>query len=315
MSDLISVIEAQFFYTLEVHNIRMKYREPLVMNGKIHRFSTAEDKRGEKSGGYYIHSDGWPNWGFIDYRKSENDTMIKYKLDPKITPKYILDFLNSSYQNSYQTQIKDTKKNISIAEREEARKRAYDEYSRAIPNIADLHPYCILKKISGLNKNIKVVQISHTNDITQNGDLIIPLVNIHTRKFQSLQRITKNKMSNGKHMKGIYPNTILRDACYIFQEINRPRKIIICEGFATGASIFSTCRDRAVVISAMTCHNMKNIAQAVEKYKIPLVIAGDNDEAGIKTCDEISRLILGSQILFPPKSVNDWNDYISQIEC
>ena len=311
MSDIYSVIEEQFFYTLSINNIEFKHYEPLRMDGKIVRFQTKEDSRIEKSGGYYIHSDGWPNWGFIDYRKTNDGVMIKYKLDPKLTPKNILDFINPSYQNEENNQSEI----IKHQEKELVRAKAYDEYQRAIPKGTEQHPYCILKKISGLNNQIRITNNSLPNDICKNGDLIIPLVNIRTRKFQSLQRITKNKMANGKHMKGIYPNTILRDACYIFQNISRPSKLIICEGFATGASIFSTCRDRAVVISAMTCHNMKNIAEAVKDYGIHIVIAGDNDEAGIKACNEIKRLIKDSEILLPPKTVNDWNDYISKREC
>ena len=273
----------------------------------MHRFQTEEDSHIEKSGGYYIHCDGWPNWGFIDYRKTNDGIMIKYKLDPKLTPKNILDFVNPSYQNEEKNQ----REKIKYQEREAVRAKAYDEYQRATPNGAEQHPYCILKKISGFNKQIKIITNSQQNDICKNGDLIIPLVNIRTRKFQSLQRITFNKMSNGKHMKGIYPNTTLKEACYIFQEV-RPSKIIICEGFATGASIFSTCRDRAVVIAAMTCHNMLNIAEAVKHYNLPLIIAGDNDEAGINACEKIKRLIKDSVILLPPNNVNDWNDYITK---
>ncbi len=311
MKDLISVIEEQFFYTLSLHNIAFKHNEPLIMNGKIRRFQTKEDSRIEKSGGYYIHADGWPNWGFIDYRKTNDGVMFKYKLDPKLTPKDILNFINPSHQSEETHQHN----MIKSLEREAVRAKAYDEYLRASPMGVEHHPYCILKKISGFNKQIKIVTNSMQNDICKNGDLIIPLVNIRTRKFQSLQRITRNKMSNGKHMKGIYPNTILREACYIFQEVSRPSKLIICEGFATGASIFSTCRNRAIVISAMTCHNMKNIAEAVKDYGIHIVVAGDNDEAGIKACKEIKRLIKDSEIFLPPKNVNDWNDYITQREC
>ena len=62
------LIDNQFFATLERENIHPdEDLRPLDASGNIVRFSVDGDRRGEKSGAYYLYADGLPNWGVMVY--------------------------------------------------------------------------------------------------------------------------------------------------------------------------------------------------------------------------------------------------------
>ena len=169
------IITAEFLATLEELAIKPRYDLRLLMDGQIHRFSTDEDIGGEKSGAYYIHSDGWPNWGVMDFRK--HDEMQKFKLSRERMPE----------QWDGNTQASQQKQNEREQESEEARRRAYNEYSRADSKMANFHPYIYKKRVSGITQKIRVVtsETHKHSDLCKIGDLLIPLVNAATRKFQT----------------------------------------------------------------------------------------------------------------------------------
>lgn len=300
------IITAEFFASLESLSINPREGQNLrlIMDGQIHRFSTDEDRGGEKSGAYYIHSDGWPNWAVMDFRK--HDEMQKFKLSRERMPE----------QWEYNNQAAKQKQDEREQESEEARRRAYNEYSRADSKLADFHPYINRKRVAGVTHKIRVVinETHRHSDLCKIGDLLIPLVNATTRKFQTLQRISKGLMQNGRHMKGIYSKTHLMGACFEFlpPDYNDAKRIIICEGFATGASIFKVARIKSIVLAAMTCHNIINVARVWRKRtRIPLIIAADNDEAGLSHARKTLEAGLADKILIPPIIGFDWNDYIN----
>ena len=105
-------IEAQIFQDMDANGITPRSRLDLIMDGKIHRFAVEEDKHGEKSGAYIIHSDDWPAWAIQDYRK--HDKMIKGKFDPKELSNYERD--------EFFSQFKDTEQNRQTQSQNQARK-------------------------------------------------------------------------------------------------------------------------------------------------------------------------------------------------
>ena len=64
------IIEAQFWADLARCGITLRQSFTPIMDGKLHRFSTAQDKWGETSGAYLIHADSWPSWFIQDYRQN-----------------------------------------------------------------------------------------------------------------------------------------------------------------------------------------------------------------------------------------------------
>ena len=66
-----------------------------------------------------------------------------------------------------------------------------------------------------------------------------------------------------------------------------------------------------VVVASMTCSNMLNIAKEIScRYRIPLVIGADNDEAGMRTADSIVAKGYASAVYAPPIAGYDWNDFV-----
>lgn len=300
--NLENIIEEQFFITMKNSGITPRENLSLVMDGNIHRFSVEGDRYCEKSGAYYIHADGWPNWAIMDYR--QHSSMIKFTLDKE--------FMKETQFSTWPKKDKKKELEEEKRKREEARKRAYDEWKSSSREGIYQHPYIQLKKIRCLGKFVKVHGRRKTNDYCSEGDLLIPLINPVTGRFQSLQRISY-KTYDGKHIKGIYPSTIFKGAMYPFY-IPRFSEIVICEGFATGSSIFEATKGQSLVICAMSCNNMAEITKIFhEKYNnIPIIIGADNDEAGLRVADEIIKNGHAQRIITPPIKGYDWNDYLTR---
>lgn len=202
----------------------------------------------------------------------------------------------------------------------EAKARAYSEYLECgVPckyhdylKKKNIHPYygvkVATKSISELNdEGITVFRI-------KKGDLIIPLVNAK-KEFMTYQRITATgkKLMAGQTPKrgGFYPIGLW--------EYNATKRVILCEGYATGASIYEATQDVVLV-----CFDIGNIRAVCEQLRseypdVEVIIAADfdlntNDQAGL-----INGLILAKQFglrfIFPTqvKEGSDWNDlYLEQ---
>lgn len=288
--NLYSLLSEKIFSAMFELKITPKEKIDLIFDGNIHRFATEQDKYGEKSGAYYIHLDGFPNFGIMDYR--QHNEMQKYKLSRE-------DFNETEIFNFHGRREKSPRVDNS--------QKAFGEFSRGSVEEVKNHPYIKLKKLKhfGMSR----VCVSHREgDICNVGDLMIPLFNISTKKFQSLQRITAKTLSNGKHMKGIYPSTVLKGSFTPFY-IENPERIIVCEGFATGSSIFTFSRHRNFVISAMSCNNLVNITSSLNT-NLSVFIGADNDEAGIRCAAECVSNGYAENYFAPPIPGQDWNDFL-----
>lgn len=96
--------------------------------------------------------------------------------------------------------------------------------------------------------------------------------------------------------------------CYTF--IGKgSESILVCEGFATGASLLEATG--LPVACALSAGNMKKVAGAMlGKYPgAKLTICGDNDEAGIAAANDAAAFVRG-RVAIPPEP-GDWNDYIT----
>ena len=139
------------------------------------------------------------------------------------------------------------------------------------------------------------------------GTLLIPVLDA-ANNLQSLQYIypdgTKRFLVGGK----------VSDGRFIIQ--GQPEKpIVICEGFATGASIHLVAGWTVHV--AFSANNMAVVAKSA-RDRFPdkaIIICGDNDEAGRKKGEEAARLANAQLVLpnFTSGNGTDFND-LHQIE-
>lgn len=175
--------------------------------------------------------------------------------------------------------------------------RAKAEYDAATPILSAAHPYLQAKRIDQLG--CRGLRVSGDN-------LLVPM--FHRRNFSSLQRISptgEKKYATGAPAKG----------CTF--AIFRPRYslTILCEGFATGATIFSASQICRVIV----CFSADNLVTVAERgdWSGMVAIAGDDDKwtaentgknPGRECADRAAKAI-GCGVAIPICEGTDWNDY------
>ena len=319
------LIKEQVFQFMEQNGIIPRDRNmDFIMDGQLHRFSVEGDKHGDKSGAYVIHNDEWPAWAVMDYHKT--DEMIKGKFNPDSLRTYERDEFFTQLRKlstpQFQSKKTDERKRQEQHQekmRAEAVNRAWREYNDTRNSCADEHPYSQLKHLTDcrmFDYQARIKTNRREGDYGQIGDLMIPLHNAETGRFQSMQLIRGNPNTEGKYQKGIYKDTQVTGACFslIPFEDKKPDMLFICEGVATAASLFKALDFEVEVIAAMNCHNIINVARAFKKKCSDriIIIAADNDTAGIKTAEKTKEAGYADKIILPPLSPEqgkDWNDY------
>ena len=249
-------------------------------DGALHRFG-----RG-KSAYYVLHGDGVPAGVFGDWRAGLQSTWCA-KLDNAMTPAE-RDALRQRVKNAQAQRDADE----AARQRDEADKAAA-RWQAAAP--AAGHPYLVRKGVQ-------------PHGIRQDGDtLLIPLRDT-AGVLHSLQTITPDgeKRFRGR-MRGCY------------HAIGKPRgRIIVCEGYATGASIHEATGE-AVAVS-FNAGNLMPVATALHtKYpELVLLLAADDDHQSEgnpgMSAAKSAALAVGGFVVAPhfpagrPNKATDFND-------
>ncbi|QCB45434.1 toprim domain-containing protein [Hydrogenophaga sp. PAMC20947] len=218
----------------------------VICDGLIHRFSTT-DKTRHQSGWYMLHTDGNAAGAFGDWRQGFSQNWCK-----KTTHA-----MNEVERLAHRNRVKamQGQREEELARRQQlAAADAFKRWTAAMP--CSQHEYLARKGI-----------LPHGTKI-EGAKLLIPLRDT-AGTVHSLQTIapdgTKMFASGGK-VKGC------------FFGIGKPKgALIVCEGFATGASIHE-CTGHAVAV-AFNAANLEAVALALRsKYpELKIVIAADDD--------------------------------------
>jgi putative DNA primase/helicase len=151
------------------------------------------------------------------------------------------------------------------------------------------HPYAD-------KKGIKVMPDCRVNE----DYLAIPLKDVNG-KFWSFQKIYPDSA------KRFFAGGRTKNNFYQFGKIEN--KIFICEGYATGYTIFE--KENEAVICAMSAGNIPNVAKALrEKYPhLEFIYMADRDThgKGEEMCKK-AMAITGGELRFPPEGYKDFND-------
>jgi putative DNA primase/helicase len=176
-------------------------------------------------------------------------------------------------------------------ERAEAYEKAAQD-SQTIFNTfkqADTHPYTEKKGI-GVKKNCLVSE----------DFLAIPLKDVHG-KFWTFQKIFPDSS------KLFFTGGKTKNCFYQFGEIKD--KVFICEGYATGYTIFE--KENDAVICAMSAGNIPNVARDLkDKYPhLEFIYMADRDThgKGEEMCKKAMEITSG-ELRFPPEGFKDFND-------
>ena len=256
-------------------------------DGRIHRYRLADDRPGKKNGWFVLH-DGAAPFGFAgDWKSGHRLDWIALEING-----------NRIEQGAF----------------EEARKRLADEQQAAwagaqsraqhiwarLPIAQADHPYLAKKQVA-----------PGACRLTCNGRLVVPVYDADRDDLISLQFISgdggKRFLAGGRTGGGHCRLGLLRGA----------DTIIVCEGYATGATLHAATGDPVVI--AFTCGNLLAVGKALRaRYaNARIVFAADNDDAtagnpGVSKAMEAAFEI--GAVVAVPRRPGDFNDLASEYD-
>ena len=255
-------------------------------DGALHRFPT-NGRRGDASGWYVLHTDGVAAGTFGCWREGLHSTWCA-KADSAMT---------AAEREAHRQRIKAMRAQREAAEsarqREEADK-AMDRWDLATPHCH--HPYLACKGVQAYR-------------IRQDGDVLLIPLRDTAGTLHSLQTITPDGEKRFKgRMKG----------CYHAIGSKPAGRIVVCEGYATGASIHEATGEAVAV--AFNAGNLLPVASALHRAHPELVIllAADDDHLtpgnpGLSAARNTALAVGGFVVVprFPPSrpdKATDFND-------
>lgn len=258
-------------------------------DGQLHRFCNS-DKHRDQSAWYVFYADGIPGGSFGDWRLG-----LKKNWHLKLNRPFN-DLERTDYQKKI-IQIQKVHETVDTQQALEAAKdaeRVWEQAKEPLPN----HPY--------LHK--KGIQAHGIREYK--GQLVIPIQKGQT--LQSLQWIqadgTKRFLKDGRVQGGYFRLVGSRE-----EDI-----ICLCEGYATGASLFEATGYTVVV--AFHAGNLQSVVQSIREQHPHqrLIICADDDQStpgnpGLSLAQEVAHLV-GGFLAVPefgaerPPKVSDFND-------
>ena len=175
-----------------------------------------------------------------------------------------------------------------ISETSDAMNKTPDNVVK-LPEAPELHPYLTRKRIK-----------QHTAIIDE-GDLHIRIINNQGKVVgtQFIDETGKKKFNYGLDYKGCFHvvGGPIQDKCYV------------AEGFATACSVYEALGETVPVVHALNASNITNVITALREVKpeTRFIIAGDNDAAGLKACEQAFKEH-GVECVLPDSEGLDWND-------
>ena len=95
----------------------------------------------------------------------------------------------------------------------------------------------------------------------------------------SIQKIYDEAVEGDTDKKFTWGGTIAGNYIVIGQGMLENKQVIVCEGFATGASIYLALEKQTVVFCALNAYNLEPVVKNIKEfYKAEIVIAVDNDQ-------------------------------------
>lgn len=265
----------------------------IVIDARLHRFHVDGDKRSSKNGWYIIFNDGIPCGAFGSWKSS-----VTYSWCVKSQQ-----LMSGSEFSAFRKQVEEAKfKSYQERKKQQEEASILAERLWCLASAANpKHPYLVKKLIPPFYARQRA------------NHLILPIIDF-SGKLWSLQYISPNSD------KWFLPDGLIKSHFIPIQ--GRPgdgRKILICEGFSTGATLAQDYPNYCV-IAACDAGNLKPVATVI-RHNLPkaeIVICADDDRlnsinTGLVKAREAS-IATGSLIFKPkwpddaPNDLTDFND-------
>ena len=253
----------------------------IIGDGNLHR---VKDNNGKLNGAYVLHLDSRAAGYFECFKQNIKQS---WKADSKFQP------LSTLQRRTFaiDRQRQEAERNAEEATKHKvAADKARYIWHRSPP--ATAHPYLNKKRVK-----------THGLRVCRNNTLIVPIYD-ETKTLVNLQFISE---TGGK----IFLSGGRKKGC--FSVIGKPGELIqICEGMATGASLYESTGHFTVV--ALDAGNLEPVAIVIRKFypDSQIVICGDNDLSGVgQKAAKAAALAVGGKYILPAIVGCDWNDVLS----
>jgi len=256
------------------------YAPETITPNVIQRF---KDLKGKLSGWSILYIDGRAAGVFGCYKQGIKEKWKAAGHYPKLTDQQRLDFKVEQHR---QQLIRNAE--LQARHNEAAQKSAtiWSKSDQAIN-----HDYLTKKRVKAHDLRI------------YNASLVIPIFNDGTLvSIQFIDPQGNKKFLTGGKLKGSYSQ---------LGQFSPDKPVLICEGWATGASLHESTA--YLVFVAFSAGNLKAVAQYVRSIypTIQIIIMGDNDPSGVGQKAAIdAALSIGGKYLIPDTAGNDWNDEV-----
>ncbi|WP_295543966.1 toprim domain-containing protein [uncultured Thiohalocapsa sp.] len=222
--------------------------ETIIADGNIQRFRAADDKPGTRNGWYVLHVDGTPAGAFGSWRAGITETWSAAGDDATEADRRAMRRLMERARQQREAERRDA--------HAAAAAKAKHMLEQAAPADPD-HPYLARKAIS-------------THGIRQLGRaLLIPVyADGELSSVQSIQPDGNKRFLSGGRTSG---------GCYLLNDGTRRPELLICEGFATAATLHE--ETGAAVWCAFNAGNLLHVARAVRRQRPQgeVIVCGDDD--------------------------------------
>lgn len=250
--------------------------EAIVADGKLHRFDVEGDPKGKRNGFYVLHGDERPAGIFGCNRRYGNDHKFHWtgKGTVRLTPEERAELAKKSADAR-------ARRAAEVAKLEAAAKdRAVAMWDRAKP--ATQHAYLTRKgvKAEGLRVGDWMKERKDgTEYVAARGALLIPIRDLSG--MVSLQAIFEKPIGDDRRDKD-FVHSGKKRGCWSTigkpGEFNGRQTVLICEGYATGATLHEATG--LAVLVAFDAGNLIHVARKAGEVMpdARIVICGDNDQ-------------------------------------
>ncbi|WP_169250379.1 zincin-like metallopeptidase domain-containing protein [Candidatus Competibacter phosphatis] len=251
--------------------------EAIVFDGRLHRYDVAGDRRGRQNGWFVLHDTIIPFGAFGSWKTGVTQGWSGGDVEA----------LPPEQRERQRRQMAEIAAQRAAEERRrqaQARERAERLWARANPTVSDRHPYLRNKQVPALG-------------LRQLRELLLVPVHDGDGTLRSLEFL--NPEGGKKFLKG----GAVTEGRHWLGDPRGARTLLICEGYATGASLHQACGLPVAV--AFSRGNVFPVAKDLH-HRFPgvaLVIAGDDDRytpgnPGRRDAEEAARWVAGTAI-FP----------------
>lgn len=245
----------------------------------IVRVATTQDKRGKRSGWYSLHEEAGILYGVVGNWQTGEQAKFFGREERHI---------DEDLRRTMQIKQDAARREAAEAKRRNAAEAA--EMIRHLQPCPEDHPYLVRKRVKAHGAMLL------------GSDLLLPMYDAagNVVSTQTIAPDGDKTFRAGCTSKGMF--TIGASTPYV----------VVCEGFATGASIHEATGLRVyVVFSAGNLPGLIQDIAAIEAVNgAQIVIAADNDHSGTgqREAEKAAEKIGGAQIVMPAEVGADWND-------